>query len=187
MTKNYSFSQVVKNRSLSARELSIAAIGHALKSGESIFTGYRFDLSSTDNEIALSQLHEELMAIKAWPVKLVARFDGDVNTSLPFYCAKLRSSVALESMLRRYRQKTAVRLIEGELKGYHADDCQDIWFSLGKSNPGPEQIISYFRGHFGPRIYFDYPAQKITEKAYELLVVQKPPIWSRTEACRQQG
>lgn len=187
MKNNYSFPRVVKSRSLSARDLSVAAIGHSLKSGESIFTGYRFDLGSVDNEIALSQLREELVAIKACPVKLVARFEGDANTTLPFYCAKLHSLAALESMLRRYRQKAAVRMIEGEFKGYHADDCQDIWYSLGKNNPGPEQIISYFRGHFGPRIYFDYPAQKMSEKAYELFVVQKPPIWSRAETCSQQG
>lgn len=114
MTNNYSFPRVVKSRSLSARELSIAAIGHALKIGESLFTGYRFDLSSADNETALSHLHQELMAIKACPVRLVARFKGDANTVLPFYCAKLHSSAALESMLRRYRQKAAVSMIGGE-------------------------------------------------------------------------
>lgn len=196
------YRDVVRARSASPSILNKTALLYAMGKNCAIFTNYQATASDKENAGEMWRLERKLGYMGSESKRLEARFTNN-DRVIQFVCADSITIRDFVSLMDLYDQKYGVykagknqRIDTGlydKESGYIGGSdrtlsdkiCQCYRNALcytvtqlhdGSVNPS---LIAYVFGQtFGETLYFNYPAQTIPQKAYELLVVQRPPVWS---------
>lgn len=173
------YRDIMKARSVSPQKLSQAALSYSMGEVCSLFTSHDPAASAEDNWATFELLRRRLARMNVGFSRLHARIPGNGGAVVPFVCAGLLSEDELLGLLDHYGQKTAVRLAEGKLLGLESDNGGRRWRVLNHRGLDAGLVTAHFGRHFGPGIYFDYPAQGFMQAVAEMTVVQGLPVWRR--------
>ena len=174
------YRDIIKARAVSPEALNAAALEYVVRERFAVFTSHNPQAGPGENAAGFKSLLRDLEGIGAGRCRLTARFMKDHARKIPFVCTGSVNEFELRPLLKRYGQKTAIfRWVGDKVLFYDPERGRDPWPELGDGSFDAGAIASHFGSFFGEPIYFDYPAQNLFHRVYEMAVVQPPPVWSR--------
>jgi hypothetical protein len=170
---------IIKARAISPEVLNAAALEYAARERFVVFTSHHPQAGPGENATSFKSLLRDLDSIGAGRCRLTARVKEPPGLTIPFVCTGDINEFELRPLLQRYGQKNAVfRWVGDKVLFYDPDRGRDHWPMLKDGSFDAGAIASHFGPAFGGSLYFDYPAQHLGHRLYEMAVVQPPPVWT---------